>query len=79
MAWEEYLQFYNTDKTIIKKIHALINDIDRNGNEGIGKPESLKYELSGYWSRRITSEHRLIYAIVDGEIYIVQVCGHYDD
>jgi len=79
LAWEEYLQFYNTDKTIIKKIHALINDIDRNGNEGIGKPESLKYELSGYWSRRITSEHRLIYAIVDGEIYIVQVCGHYDD
>lgn len=79
MAWEEYLQFYNTDKTIIKKIHALINDIDRNGNEGIGKPEPLKYELSGYWSRRITSEHRLIYAIVDGEIYIVQVCGHYDD
>jgi len=79
LAWEEYLQFYNTDKTIIKKIHALINDIDRNGNEGIGKPEPLKYELSGYWSRRITSEHRLIYAIVDGEIYIVQVCGHYDD
>lgn len=79
MAWEEYLQFYNTDKTIIEKIHALLNDIDRNGNEGIGKPEPLKYELSGYWSRRISSEHRLIYAIVDGELYIVQVCGHYDD
>ena len=79
LAWEEYLYFYNTDKAIIKKIHVLLNDIDRNGHEGIGKPEPLKYELSGYWSRRITPEHRLIYTIADGEIHIAQVCGHYDD
>jgi len=77
-AWEEYLYFFNTDRTIIKRIHQLLHDIDRNGYEGIGKPEPLKYELGGYWSRRITSEHRLIYAIVEGEIHIAQLRGHYD-
>jgi len=77
LAWEDYLYFYNTDKVILKRIHALLQDIDRNGNEGIGKPEPLKYELNGYWSRRISAEHRLIYAIVDGEIHIAQLRGHY--
>jgi toxin YoeB len=76
-AWEDYLYFFNTDKILLKKIHALLQDIDRNGNEGIGKPEPLKYELSGFWSRRISAEHRLIYSLVAGEIYIVQMRSHY--
>ena len=71
------MYFFEKDKTLLKKIHALVQDIDRNGNAGIGKPEPLKYELSGYWSRRISSEHRLIYTINDGEIHIVQMRSHY--
>ena len=51
-SWEDYLYFYKTDKILLKKIHALIQDIDRNGNEGMGKPEPLKFELSGFWTER---------------------------
>ena len=60
-AWEEYLEWERTNKTVFKRINQLIRDIDRNGNEGIGKPEPLKHQLSGLRSRRINQEHRLIY------------------
>ena len=77
IAWNHYLYWQQEDKKILKKINELIKDIDRNGNEGIGKPEPLKHELSGYWSRRITNVHRLIYSIDDENIYIVSCKGHY--
>ncbi|BBB91665.1 MAG TPA: Txe/YoeB family addiction module toxin [Methylomusa anaerophila] len=78
IAWEDYLYWQTTDKKVLKKIHELIKDIERHGNEGLGKPEPLKYELEGLWSRRITPEHRLIYKFDDENIYILQCRGHYD-
>ena len=76
-AWEDYLWWQVNDRKILKRINALIKDIQRNGNEGIGKPEALKHNLSGYWSRRITDEHRLVYAIKDDAILIAQSRYHY--
>jgi len=76
-AWEDYLYWQTQDKKILKRINQLIKDIDRNGYEGIGKPEPLKYELQGYWSRRIDDEHRLVYRIVDNNIEIVSCRLHY--
>jgi len=77
-AWEDYVYWQNADKKIIKRIHELLKDIDRNGHEGIGKPEPLKHELHGFWSRRISPEHRLIYAVEDEQILIVQCRYHYE-
>ena len=77
IGWEDYCYWQLNDKTMVKKIHALIQDIERNGNEGIGKPEPLKYDLEGYWSRRISPEHRLIYKMDPENIYILQCRGHY--
>jgi toxin YoeB len=77
IAWQHYLHWQAEDKKILKKINELIRDIDRNGNEGLGKPEPLKHELSGFWSRRITDEHRLIYSIDNVNINIVSCRGHY--
>lgn len=65
------------DRRTLKRINRLIKDIARNGNEGIGKPEALKHGLSGYWSRRITDEHRLVYKVVDGEVRIAACRYHY--
>lgn len=76
-AWEDYLWWQTQDRKVLKRINALIRDIDRNGNEGLGKPEPLKHGLSGYWSRRITDEHRLVYKIVNGEIRIASCRYHY--
>jgi len=76
-GWEDYLYFQNTDKKIVKKINELIKDIKRNGNEGIGNPEPLKYELSGYWSRRITDKDRLVYKIDETSVYIIACREHY--
>lgn len=76
-AWEDYLWWQVNDRKILKRINALIKNIQRNGNEGIGKPEALKHNLSGYWSRRITDEHRLVYAIKDDAILIAQCRYHY--
>lgn len=76
-AWEDYLWWQVNDRKILKRINALIKDIQRNGNEGIGKPEALKHNLSGYGSRRITDEHRLVYAIKDDAILIAQSRYHY--
>ena len=78
-AWEDYLYWQKTDKKILKKIHQLILDIQRNPYFGIGKPEPLKFQLSGFWSRRITDEHRLVYFIKDDqtEMIIAQLRNHY--
>ncbi len=76
-AWQEYLYWQTENKLVLKRVNELIRDIERNGNTGIGKPEALKHELSGFWSRRITDEHRLIYSIDEDNIYIVSCRGHY--
>ena len=76
-AWEEYMYWQNMDKQILKKINQLIKDIKREPFEGIGKPEPLKYELSGFWSRRISDEHRLIYEVSESYISIVSCRFHY--
>ena len=77
IAWDQYKYWQTEDKKILKKINELIVDIERNGNSGLGKPEPLKYELQGFWSRRITDEHRLIYKIEENNIYIVACRYHY--
>ena len=69
-AWEDYLWWQAQDRRVLKRINTLIADIARNGNEGIGKPEALKHDFAGYWSRRITDEHRLVYKLVEDEIRI---------
>ncbi len=76
-AWEEYMYWQNTDKQILKKINQLIKDIKREPFDGIGKPEPLKYELSGFWSRRISDEHRLVYEVSQNCIAIVSCRFHY--
>ncbi len=77
IAWEHYQYWVLNDKKVLKKINDLTRDIERNGNSGIGKPEPLKNELSGFWSRRITETHRLIYSIDEDNIYIAKCRGHY--
>ena len=78
-GWEDYLFWQKNDKKILKRINLLLNDIKRNpdDNEGIGKPERLKANLSAYLSRRITEEHRLVYKIVDEIIIVAQCRFHY--
>lgn len=76
-AWEEYGYWQKYDKKILKRINELIKDAERNHYEGIGKPEPLKHSLYGYWSRRITSEHRFVYKIEGDSLYIAQVRYHY--
>ena len=78
-AWEEYLRWQKKDKKIMKKINELIKDIDRNGYDGMGKPEPLRHDLTGYWSRRISDKDRLVYRIDDETIYIIGCKGHYDN
>ena len=76
-AWEEYLYWQVTDKKILKKINNLIKDTKREPFDGLGKPEPLKHELAGYWSRRITQEHRLVYEIFEESILVVSCRYHY--
>ncbi len=76
-AWEDYLYWQATDKKQLKRTNNLIKDIQRTPFEGIGKPESLKFNLSGFWSRRIDEEHRLVYAVTDEEILIASCRYHY--
>jgi toxin YoeB len=75
-GWEDYLYWQQSDKSILKKINALIKEIDRIPFEGTGKPEPLKHDLSGWWSRRINLEHRLIYKI-DGDAIVVLQCRYH--
>jgi len=76
-AWEDYLYWQKTDKKILKRVNKLIKDVQQNKYEGIGKPEPLKHNLSGFWSRRINNEHRLVYKIENNTILIAQIKYHY--
>lgn len=76
-AWEDYIYWQKTDKKILKRINELIQDIQRNKYEGKGKPEPLRHTLSGYWSRRITNEHRIVYKIEENKVLIAQLRYHY--
>jgi toxin YoeB len=78
-AWNAYIDWQGTDKKKAKRSNDLIKDIERNGNEGIGKPEALKHEWNGYWSRRIDERHRLVYRIMNDTIEVAQCGGHYDE
>ena len=77
VAYEDYNRWEETDKKVFRRIKDLIKDISRTPFEGIGKPEPLKHELSGYWSRRITDEHRLVYKVSDNTVYILSCRKHY--
>ena len=77
-AWDDYLYWQTQDRKVLKRINNLLEDIQRNGNDGIGKPEALKHGFHGFWSRRITDEHRLVYKITSTEILIAQCRYHYD-
>ena len=76
-AWEDYLYWLPNDKKKIKKINELIKDISRHPSIGIGKPEPLRENLSGLWSRRISNEHRFVYSFTEKTIYIIQLRYHY--
>jgi toxin YoeB len=76
-AWEDYLYWQATDQRVVGRIHELIKDIVRSPYKGIGKPEPLRHALKGYWSRRINTEHRIVYKVVDGAILIAQLRYHY--
>ena len=78
-AWEDYLYWQRKDKKMLKRINQLVRDICRNPFEGIGKPEPLKGNLTGFWSRRVDEEHRLVYAIEDTAVVVISCRGHYDD
>ena len=78
-AWEEYLFWQKQDRKTLKRIKLLLLDIDRKGFDGIGKPEPLKHELQGFWSRRIDEENRLVYRIYNEQIEIAQCGSHYGE
>jgi len=77
-AWDEYISWQNEDKKMLRKINALIKDIQSNPFEGIGKPEPLKYDLAGLWSRRIDREHRLVYQDEGSDLLLYSCRYHYD-
>lgn len=79
IGWEDYLYWQTEDRKTLRKINTLLKDIERNGNEGIGKPEPLTGDLSGFWSRRINQKDRLIYALEMDQIIIIVCRYHYDD
>ncbi|SFR51618.1 Txe/YoeB family addiction module toxin [Thiomicrospira sp. ALE5] len=76
-AWSDYLYWETQDKKTLKKINDLIHEIQRTPFEGRGKPEPLKHALSGYWSRRINQEHRIVYKLVENDLLIAQLRHHY--
>lgn len=79
IGWEDYLYWQTEDRKTLRKINTLLKNIERNGNEGIGKPEPLTGDLSGFWSRRINQKDRLIYALKMDQIIIIACRYHYDD
>lgn len=79
IGWEDYLYWQTEDRKTLRKINTLLKDIERNGNEGIGKPEPLTGDLSGFWSRQIKQKDRLIYALEMDQIIIIACRYHYDD
>lgn len=76
-AWEDYLYWQEADPDVTKRINALLQECRRHPFEGTGKPEPLKADLSGFWSRRITKQHRLVYLPEDGVVYVAQCRFHY--
>lgn len=78
-SWDDYLWFQENDKKLLKRINTVIKEVLRSPCEGIGKPERLKANLSGYWSRRINTEHRLVYEVLDDSIIIIACRYHYQD
>lgn len=76
-AWDDYLWFQEKDRQLLKRINQLLKDTVRTPLEGLGKPEALKADLSGYWSRRINSEHRLVYGVTQTDIVIISCRFHY--
>lgn len=78
-AWADYIHWQTEDKKTLKRINQLIKDIERNGHSGLGKPEPLKGNLSGFWSRRIDKRNRLVYRIAGDEIQIIQCRTHYGE
>lgn len=78
-AWKEYCYWQNQNKKTLKRINTIIKDIQRNFFDGIGKPEPLKCDFSGYWSRRIDDTNRIVYCVKNEIIIIVSCKGHYDD
>lgn len=76
-AWQDYLYWQKEDRRLLDRINTLIRQIEREPFSGIGKPEPLKHALSGFWSRRITSEHRIIYRVVGDCLEIAQLRFHY--
>ena len=78
-AWEDYIYWESQDKKTLKRINKLIEDIERNGYDGIGKPERLSGNLSDYWSRRIDDKNRIVYRILNGTVQIIQCGSHYRD
>ena len=77
-AWADYVWWLAQDRKVLKRINQLVADVQRNGNEGIGKPEPLKPGFQAYWSRRVTDEHRLVYKIADDAIRIAACRYHYE-
>ena len=77
-GWDDYLWWQQQDRKLLKRINQLIQDVMRNGNAGIGKPEPLKHGFQGYWSRRINDEHRLVYKVVDDEVRVAACRYHYE-
>lgn len=78
-AWEEYLYWQRSDKAILKRIHELIRDIQHDATDGIGKPEPLKHNLQGWWSRRINQEHRIVYKVEEDDLIIAMLRYHYEN
>ena len=78
-AWDDYLHWQTQDRKALRRINALLKDIDRNGYDGIGKPDPLRENLSGWWSRRIDDSNRIVYRIREGRIEIIQCGSHYRD
>ena len=76
-AWEDYRHWQTADPKMVARIHALLKDIVRDPHSGLGKPEPLKHALRGYWSRRIDSEHRLVYKVMEDGILLAQMRYHY--
>lgn len=77
-GWDDYQDWLETDRKVLKRIHVLIQDAMRNPTDGIGKPEPLRHALAGYWSRRITEEHRFVYKVIGDELRIAQLRYHYE-